>query len=351
MEPQGPNDAADGQVSPDASSAMAGDAIGRICPYCRFPLKHGAQVATCPACNLPHHADCWCENGGCTTYGCQGTVGVVGGLPSVLSPADLTQAVSPEGRQGDSASSRADDFASIVTRVAWVGVVASVLFIIVLALRPPQSMRTVPPFPPSPPPPSTNLSPSPYEAASPEYAALVWAGLAAKRNGDYATAFRELNKACDLQPSGVDAHWVLAWACADRGLRVEAVEQFSIVAELVPGTDTAREAASAIERLGGPGPHTQHDFSQPPSVTTAPDIVPEHDIYTAPPTMFGARERSIHDFMSARWDYYETRDGGYNPESHDPLVHGDAAARFGISPDEAKATYKRVEDYRWGLTQ
>jgi len=27
-------------------------------------------VHVCPACDVPHHAECWNENGGCTTYGC-----------------------------------------------------------------------------------------------------------------------------------------------------------------------------------------------------------------------------------------------------------------------------------------
>ncbi|MEN6546556.1 MAG: RING finger protein [Armatimonadia bacterium] len=63
--------------------------IGKTCPYCRFPLKPGEQVMTCPACKLPHHADCWAENQGCTTYGCRGvaptpapTFGGGGGLPT-----------------------------------------------------------------------------------------------------------------------------------------------------------------------------------------------------------------------------------------------------------------------------
>jgi hypothetical protein len=67
--------------------AAAGEEIGKTCPYCRFPLKPGEQVMTCPACKVPHHADCWRENQGCTTYGCQGvTAAPAPSAPPVLRP-------------------------------------------------------------------------------------------------------------------------------------------------------------------------------------------------------------------------------------------------------------------------
>jgi hypothetical protein len=39
---------------------------------------------TCPACKVPHHADCWSENQGCTTYGCKGVV--AGPAPTAAPP-------------------------------------------------------------------------------------------------------------------------------------------------------------------------------------------------------------------------------------------------------------------------
>ncbi|MBU0611474.1 MAG: hypothetical protein KKI08_26590, partial [Armatimonadetes bacterium] len=57
---------------PGAPHAAAREEIGKTCPYCRFPIKPSEQVVSCPACKLPHHADCWQENRGCTTYGCRG---------------------------------------------------------------------------------------------------------------------------------------------------------------------------------------------------------------------------------------------------------------------------------------
>jgi len=44
---------------------------GRTCPYCQTPIKPGIPVVTCPACQIPHHKECWEESNGCTTYGCK----------------------------------------------------------------------------------------------------------------------------------------------------------------------------------------------------------------------------------------------------------------------------------------
>ncbi len=45
--------------------------MGKLCPYCRFPIKAGDEVVTCPDCQTTLHADCWRANEGCTTYGCR----------------------------------------------------------------------------------------------------------------------------------------------------------------------------------------------------------------------------------------------------------------------------------------
>ena len=49
------------------------DFKGKTCPYCQFPIKGRAEVITCPVDHIPHHKECWEENGGCTTYGCHAT--------------------------------------------------------------------------------------------------------------------------------------------------------------------------------------------------------------------------------------------------------------------------------------
>jgi len=56
-------------VEPPTQTASAAVA-GKICPYDQYPIAVGDPIIICPACRVPHHADCWRENGGCTTYGC-----------------------------------------------------------------------------------------------------------------------------------------------------------------------------------------------------------------------------------------------------------------------------------------
>ena len=51
---------------------MADNYIGKTCPYCQFPLKQDSEVVVCAECRIPHHRECWRENGGCTTFGHQG---------------------------------------------------------------------------------------------------------------------------------------------------------------------------------------------------------------------------------------------------------------------------------------
>ncbi|WP_263382370.1 NINE protein [Granulicella arctica] len=48
-----------------------------VCPYCRAGFETAGangepadEVKLCSACNTPHHADCFAENGGCTIFGC-----------------------------------------------------------------------------------------------------------------------------------------------------------------------------------------------------------------------------------------------------------------------------------------
>ena len=59
--------------------------IGKNCPYCQSTIKPGEEVIFCSDCSIPHHHACWNENGGCTTFGCEG-------MPS-KSPADGQVAV------------------------------------------------------------------------------------------------------------------------------------------------------------------------------------------------------------------------------------------------------------------
>lgn len=43
-----------------------------VCPYCQTPIRLGDNTVVCSCCKMPHHMECWIENGQCTTYGCRG---------------------------------------------------------------------------------------------------------------------------------------------------------------------------------------------------------------------------------------------------------------------------------------
>ena len=65
--------------------------IGKTCPYCQMAIKPGAELTICPACQIPHHSECWACNGyKCTTFGCTGVTGVssFGGQVSGPRPPD-----------------------------------------------------------------------------------------------------------------------------------------------------------------------------------------------------------------------------------------------------------------------
>jgi TM2 domain-containing membrane protein YozV len=43
-----------------------------VCPYCRMAFDESAPPKIfCTACGMPHHEDCYRENGGCTVFGCK----------------------------------------------------------------------------------------------------------------------------------------------------------------------------------------------------------------------------------------------------------------------------------------
>lgn len=60
--------------------------VGKNCSYCHYPIKPSQDVHECPACKIIHHAECWTENGGCTTYGC-GTQPTTAAPAPVVAPA------------------------------------------------------------------------------------------------------------------------------------------------------------------------------------------------------------------------------------------------------------------------
>jgi hypothetical protein len=41
-----------------------------VCPYCQSPIIEKTALVFCEACGIPHHAECWSENGCCAVFGC-----------------------------------------------------------------------------------------------------------------------------------------------------------------------------------------------------------------------------------------------------------------------------------------
>jgi hypothetical protein len=57
-------------VPPGSGKSAGSELTGRVCPYCRFPLKQGVAIEACAACGAIHHIECWQDNGGCSVTGC-----------------------------------------------------------------------------------------------------------------------------------------------------------------------------------------------------------------------------------------------------------------------------------------
>ena len=68
----------------DANKADA----GTVCGICQWPVSPGEHPHTCPSCQTPAHMECWLENKGCSTYGCE----QVNALVPRQRPADPTAA-------------------------------------------------------------------------------------------------------------------------------------------------------------------------------------------------------------------------------------------------------------------
>jgi len=105
--------------------------------------------------------------------------------------------------------------------------------------------------PPRPEPPITAL-PEAEQVASPSEVAQQHCeqGRRLKAQGRYKEAAEELQAATAADPNYVEAHWVLGWVLIELKDTDGAAKAFRKVIELAPGTDRAKEAQKALERLG-----------------------------------------------------------------------------------------------------
>ena len=59
-----------GPVPHPVRATSVNEWAGKKRAYCMTELKANDDVLLCGACEMPHHQDCWNENGGCATFGC-----------------------------------------------------------------------------------------------------------------------------------------------------------------------------------------------------------------------------------------------------------------------------------------
>lgn len=87
------------------------------------------------------------------------------------------------------------------------------------------------------------------DSPNPNAQAAYEAGMAAKRAGDFPTAYRQFQLAIALDKDFAEAYWGKAWVLVSLGRDAEAVEAFRWVIRLAPLTDNGVEAAKSIERI------------------------------------------------------------------------------------------------------
>lgn len=46
--------------------------VNKECPYCHKIITVDDNIVVCSKCGIAHHVECWNENHGCSTYGCDG---------------------------------------------------------------------------------------------------------------------------------------------------------------------------------------------------------------------------------------------------------------------------------------
>ena len=69
----------------------------RECGICQSAIFPDENTTTCPRCNLTFHAECWTENLGCASYGCEQVNALKPREPEQSVPTDLPQPIPQAG--------------------------------------------------------------------------------------------------------------------------------------------------------------------------------------------------------------------------------------------------------------
>lgn len=60
--------------------------VNKECPYCHKIITADDNIVVCSKCGIAHHVECWNENHGCSTYGCDGDPRSASGFGSNVLP-------------------------------------------------------------------------------------------------------------------------------------------------------------------------------------------------------------------------------------------------------------------------
>lgn len=66
---------------------MSNSEHATTCPVCATAIEPTDQIKLCPACETPHHCDCWEYNEGCAIYGCTSVATTNAVVPAGAAPA------------------------------------------------------------------------------------------------------------------------------------------------------------------------------------------------------------------------------------------------------------------------
>ncbi|HMO27331.1 MAG TPA: FHA domain-containing protein, partial [Tepidisphaeraceae bacterium] len=63
----------EGTPAPASAETFAEQAVasGAVCGVCQWAIEPGDAVTVCPGCATRFHTECWRENRGCSSYGCE----------------------------------------------------------------------------------------------------------------------------------------------------------------------------------------------------------------------------------------------------------------------------------------
>ncbi len=109
---------------------------GKTCPYCQYAIKPDISITVCTGdCKMPHHKECWDENGGCTTFGCSASPAMSGRSHIPSQQISTISIDETSDQQGDIVDNISQDATSSNGNAGWfitIGIVFIAIAILVI---------------------------------------------------------------------------------------------------------------------------------------------------------------------------------------------------------------------------